>query len=129
MDKELEQFIKGARQIHLLNHEKQEIRARLFAYMEQHLPRQGGAGFFSSLKFYKYSIASTLAFSFIFIAGISMWAERSLPGDLAYSIKVDVIENIRDVLAIGAEGDLSWHVTEAERRMAEADQLATQGGY
>ncbi|MEK7582538.1 MAG: hypothetical protein AAB452_01610 [Patescibacteria group bacterium] len=128
MDKELEQFVEVARQIHLTDHEKQKVRAHLFAYMEQH-PQATATGFFSRLTFYKYSMAGTLAFSLIFIIGISLWAERSLPGDLAYPIKVDVTEKIRDVLAISAEGDLSWHAAEAERRMAEADQLAARGGY
>ncbi len=127
MDKELQQFTENFRHIVLKVEEKQRVRHHLFAYMEKN-PRPVSPGFFSSLTFYKYAIGGTMAFGLMLMAGLSFWAEQSLPGDIAYPIKIEVNESIREAIAVSEEAELSWDITEAERRMEEADQLASREG-
>ena len=59
--------------------------------------------------------------------GTAYAAESAVPGDLLYSVKVNVNEPVRATLAVSPEGRASWHREAAERRMKEAQILAARG--
>ena len=59
--------------------------------------------------------------------GVASAAEAALPGSSLYTVKVDIIEPIRDVLAVSAESQATWQAAKAERRIQEASTLALEG--
>ncbi|MDB5259091.1 MAG: hypothetical protein JWO73_299 [Candidatus Taylorbacteria bacterium] len=66
----------------------------------------------------------------LFVAGsvgTSYAAERAVPGDALYPVKIHVNESLRGVLSIKKEAKIEWEAEKAERRLAEARVLASQG--
>lgn len=59
--------------------------------------------------------------------GIAYAAERALPGDTLYPIKVAVVEPVRVALAASPEASAALQMTFAERRVDEAATLASEG--
>lgn len=59
--------------------------------------------------------------------GFSAAAERSLPGDSLYPVKVELNENVRAWAAVSAEAEASLQTKLAERRLEEAEKLAVEG--
>lgn len=57
-------------------------------------------------------------------ASASVAAEGSLPGDLLYSVKVGLTEEVRGALTFGTEADARWEARVAERRLEEAAKLS-----
>lgn len=60
-------------------------------------------------------------------AGVSSAAERAIPGDALYPIKVYFNENLRGTLAVSAEKKAGWETKLLERRLQEAAALSAQG--
>lgn len=58
--------------------------------------------------------------------GTSAAAETSLPGDLLYTVKINVNENIRSMLAVSAESQARWDTRRVEKRVEEAEKLAEE---
>ena len=54
-------------------------------------------------------------------------AESALPGELLYSIKVHVTEEVRSTLATSPKAKADWEMSRAERRLEEAAILALSG--
>lgn len=59
--------------------------------------------------------------------GTSFMAERSVPGDALYVVKTSVNEEVRGMLAVGAEADAKWEAELAARRLDEAAKLDASG--
>ncbi|MHB8660575.1 MAG: DUF5667 domain-containing protein [Minisyncoccota bacterium] len=59
--------------------------------------------------------------------GIAFAAERTLPGDVLYPVKVSVIEPLRIALAASPEAKASLQMAFAQRRIDEAAELASEG--
>lgn len=59
--------------------------------------------------------------------GVSFAAEGALPGDLLYPVKTSINEEVRSTLAISAESKAELHAKFAERRLEEAERLASSG--
>lgn len=60
------------------------------------------------------------------MGGTSALAERALPGDLLYPVKISVNERVLDLLAVSANAQAQTDGNIAMRRLQEAEQLATQ---
>lgn len=63
----------------------------------------------------------------LLLGGASVAAERALPGNFLYPVKIDVNEKVVDWLAVGAHADAAWQARLAERRLEEAEKLASEG--
>jgi Domain of unknown function (DUF5667) len=135
-----EQFKKKAQGISLTAAEKDALRGRLSAYLEYHplpvsiqksKPRRG----ISALRepFIEWALPSRyyrslVAGCFILtIVGVPLLAERSIPGDLLYAMKVGVNEEVRASLASSGYEKVAWETKRLERRIAEARLLAKEG--
>lgn len=59
--------------------------------------------------------------------GVSYAAEAALPGDVLYPVKVSINEEVRAVAAVSNEDKAKWETERAERRLAEAEALASKG--
>ncbi|MBI4134525.1 MAG: hypothetical protein HY471_00235 [Candidatus Sungbacteria bacterium] len=55
--------------------------------------------------------------------GTSAAAEKALPGDILYPVKVGINEEVRAAFAVSAEAKTDWESRRAERRLEEAAKL------
>lgn len=60
-------------------------------------------------------------------AGTAYASQDALPGDALYSIKVNVVEQIKGALVFGAEAKTEAEINRAAQRLQEVDQLAVSG--
>lgn len=59
-------------------------------------------------------------------SGITFGAERALPGDTLYPVKVHFNEQVRGFAAVTSEAKAAWEVRVAGRRLEEAERLAAE---
>lgn len=135
----LEDIFKSAREkIFLSADERRELREHLKAYalfhpvrnrpMERLYYRQGS--YFYSLQVFlrKRIMPIILILALMFGGGgVSYAAENALPGDALYQIKVNVNEEVRDLVSITPEAKADWESRLVERRLEEAEQLVAGG--
>lgn len=111
------------------------MRERLVTYME-HKPLRidmqekasavtGGFGF----SFFRaHHLSGALIIALVTSTfGMTFAAADALPGDLLYSVKVDVNEEVLGAMLTSEERKLDWERERAERRLEEASQLAVEG--
>lgn len=55
--------------------------------------------------------------------GTGVVAEKALPGDILYPVKIHVNENIESALAVTAQGDAEVAIKQATRRLEEVEKL------
>ncbi len=141
MKKFSEKFYKQSTSIKLKTDERRELRERLLSYMEYHpLPahmRQPVAAktnmtdkvlsplssLFLNATFIRAGV-STLA---LFLVIIPFVAEKSLPGDVLYPVKIQFNEEVRSSLSFSSYAKVEWETERLERRISEARLLASEG--
>jgi len=142
-----EQLHKQSQTVKLKKSEQADLRARVVSYMEYHpLPAsmkvakvQG-----SSIKnaartqiltdtFGQFMIPYQLLFKIGGVAAafvlvfVPFMAERTVPGDTLYAVKVQFNEEVRSTLTWGSYEKVEWETTRLNRRIAEARLLADEG--
>lgn len=137
-----EQLKKQANSVKLRAADRRELRERLVAYMEYHpLPAQAqpkphARRQTTALPTEPFSVVQipfgaiarwTGAFSVIILVLIPVWAERAVPGDTLYPIKVRFNEELRSTLTFTPAQKIEWETTRLNRRIAEARLLASEG--
>lgn len=122
--------------IRLKANEKRELRARLLSYMEYHplpTPLQGIRKRPRALKHYFALISGWHVRAFVgfatllIVAGVPAIAERAVPGDVLYPVKVRINEEVLSQLSMGSYEKMEWEARRVERRIAEARLLAKEG--
>lgn len=122
--------------------EQRELRERVVAYMEYHpLPAEmkvvakttkdrvtGSAEAYQMVKipfhvFFKYG---TIAAALVLVL-VPFMAERAVPGDALYTIKVQFNEEVRSTLTFDSFQKVEWETERLNRRIAEARLLASEG--
>ena len=133
------QFNKQAQSIRLSTAERRELRERLVSYMEYHpMPKRANAtpksvaGVISEpYKVFKinYTYLSSFAgvFAMLTLVAVPVIAEKALPGDVLYPVKVQFNEELRSTLSFSPYAKVEWETTRLERRLAEARLLADEG--
>ena len=77
------------------------------------------------LSFFKpMPILITLAL--LFSGGVAFGAEKSLPGDTLYPVKVHFNEQVRGFVTFTPEAKATWEARVANRRLEEAERLAAE---
>ncbi len=136
-----EQFNKKANSIRMTAPEKDELRERLVSYMEYHplstktkLKQEivsEASLTDSSLRIVKVSKMRLFQWSgammVIFTLVIPYVAERAVPGDALYAVKVNFNEEVRSTLALSPYEKIAWETERLNRRIAEARVLADEG--
>jgi hypothetical protein len=72
-------------------------------------------------------ILSFVAVFLVLFSGVSYAAEGALPGDVLYSVKVDVNEELRSLFNFSPEAELAWEKEKIERRVSELEALEEEG--
>jgi hypothetical protein len=137
-----EQFKKQAETISMRASERNALRERLMSYMEYHpLPKEvagkktSGAAReaivsepFFAIKLNAFHVRSFAGvFAVFLIVGVPFVAERSMPGDVLYPVKVEFNEELRSSLALSPYAKVAWETQRLERRLSEARLLASEG--
>lgn len=140
-----EQLHKQAQTVKLKKSEQADLRERIVSYMEYHpLPaamkaqkvsaskKAAGSTIFTDT-FAQYAIPYQMLFKFGSVAAvfvlifIPFMAERSVPGDTLYAVKVQFNEELQGNLAWGSYEKVEWETALLNRRIAEARLLADEG--
>jgi hypothetical protein len=140
-----EQLHKQSQTVKLKKSEQADLRERLVSYMEYHpLPAAMKAADISNTKkaprsavlteaFAQYAIPYQALFKFGSVAAVFVllvvpfMAERTVPGDTLYAVKVQFNEEVRSTLTWGSYEKVEWETTRLNRRIAEARLLADEG--
>lgn len=140
-----EQFNKKASGIKLRANERRELRDRIVSYMEYHpLPAELRQAVdtkakkvsefaptsepFTTFSFDFGMIRNVVGlFAIILVIGVPVIAERSMPGDVLYPVKVQFNEEVRGTLALSPYAQVEWETERLERRLTEARLLASEG--
>ena len=138
-----QQLKKQAETVRMRASEKNSLRERVVSYMEYHpLPKEMAVPRktketstpvlisepFKVLRFNTvYTRGFAGVFALLFIVGVPFVAERSLPGDILYPVKVQFNEEVRSSLALSPYAKVAWETERLERRVAEARILALAG--
>ena len=133
-----EQLNKKANSIRLKTAEKRDLRERLVSYMEYHpLPKNmkqevdKSISIGESVRTVHVSGLRLLQWSGVMVAIFTLVvpyaAERAVPGDPLYAVKVHLNEEVRSTLARSSHEKIVWETELLNRRIAEARLLASEG--
>ncbi len=128
-DDNLKKFFHNAQTVTLSKDEKEGILHVVLSEMESHPFEEKKKGLFLwETFFYKHTLTSALVV-FLFLGGTTTTlAEKAFPGDLLYSVKTKVNEEILGFFARGSLGKAEWHIELAERRLRDALYLSNEPG-
>jgi|GEM_PF-5713972 len=129
-DNFIEKILTRGKEVQLSVSEKNEMRKALLNMMSQvplaasvAAPRHSYS--FRSLWMIRMPI--TIALVLALSAGTSFAAQRAIPGDILYPVKVGVNEKVETLLAVSPKGSASVGVKHALTRLEEAVKLAENG--
>jgi hypothetical protein len=138
-----QQFKKQAESIRMRASERADLRERLVTYMEYHPVSPSLAqknheksehvevsvfAPFKAIVFNKIYFRSFMGvFSVFLILGVPFVAEKSVPGDMLYPVKIQFNEELRSTLSLSPYAKVEWETTRLERRISEARLLASEG--
>ncbi|HMO82656.1 MAG TPA: hypothetical protein PKA42_00675 [Candidatus Paceibacterota bacterium] len=133
-----QQFNNKAKDITLSAAEKRELRERVVSYMEYHpLPNvskretamvSGQEEHFILFNFNKWRILRwSGSMALLLVISTSYLAEKAVPGDVLYSVKVGFNEELRSTMVRGSYEKVVWETERLNRRIAEARLLADEG--
>lgn len=134
-----EQLHTKAKSVKLQASERNELRERVVSYMEYHpLPKEmrEAKSIVSPLqteafKMVRIPFAQLLRMSaaaaVLILVIVPVMAERAVPGDGLYAVKVRFNEEVRSTLATTPYEKIEWETERLNRRIAEARLLANEG--
>lgn len=138
-----EQLYKKSQSLKLKKSEQADLRDRIVSYMEYHpLPADMKAApakkkAVTSPVMTEVFALYQIPFNILFKAGgvlavfvliiVPFMAERTVPGDTLYAVKVQFNEEVRSTLTWGSYEKVEWETERLNRRIAEARLLADEG--
>lgn len=129
-----EQFIKKAKSINLSRDEKAVARQSVLNLISNNSVRtetEPRLSNWSTMFNYKLNYVSImtilLIITLMFGGGIGLAAEKALPGDSLYPVKIGFNEEVRGWLSISEEAKANWEVERVQKRLEEAELMASQG--
>ena len=139
MKKFSEQLQKKTETVKLRAAERRELKERLVSYMEYHplpatlkktvsvkSPTFNDSFKMVSLPFASFFKTSAVA-AVILVLVVPLFAERAIPGDTLYAVKVQFNEELRSTLTFDTYQKVAWETERLNRRISEARLLASEG--
>jgi tetratricopeptide (TPR) repeat protein len=137
MSKEIKNIFNKAKQVGLTSSEREEMRSSVLLYMSENPVRNAGLrrlidwesikSLLQPITFKLRPMHVALIIALLFSGGATVAAERALPGDILYPVKVNVNEEVRSLVSVSNEAQANWDARRAERRLEEAEKLADSG--
>ena len=108
------------------------VRDRLIAYADLHaiqgtLPKRSPFSFLDVLPLRVLQGGFAVLLVAVSMGGIAYASNDAMPGERLYAVKTGVIEPLESALLYDAQTRATWNAILAERRLAEAAALATEG--
>ncbi len=135
-----EEFHKKALSVKLKAAERDALRERVLSYMEYHplqvpgkrtISKTERALFAEPYRTVSFSWRQIFSYSGMAVAVclviVSHSAERAIPGDTLYPVKVKFNEEVRSSLILSPYKKVTWETERLNRRIAEARVLASEG--
>ncbi|HEY4477634.1 MAG TPA: DUF5667 domain-containing protein [Candidatus Paceibacterota bacterium] len=125
MKKTFEELVRHAKGIRLNASEKTSAKEALVSFMESHPFESRSA----PSRFIVYARRTLAAFgaSALLVGTVSYAAEKSLPGDTLYPIKVNINERVVTLATLSPEKSAAWQSRIISRRLEEAESLTSNG--
>jgi hypothetical protein len=124
-EEKIQKEIKGINNIRLSKNQKETMREAVLLHVKNNPVVK--KEMIESFWFFKANFVYKLAVILIVITGtVSFASERSLPGDMLYSVKI-AGENIREALILNEEAKIDYKVIQVARRLEEAEKLSIAG--
>jgi len=129
---------KATTSVRLDSAEQRELRERVLSYMEYH-PLSAGVRatqreqIVSNESFVRLQIPfagmfrTSMVVAVLAVLVVPFIAERSVPGDALYAVKVQFNEEVRSTLTFDSYQKVEWETERLNRRIAEARLLASEG--
>lgn len=142
MKKFSEQFYNKATTVKLQAAERAELKSRVVSYMEYHpLPKATVESYATASRvkllqtdaFQSIQIPASLLFrasavlTMALLIVVPVLAEKTVPGDTLYAVKVSFNEEVRSTLTFTPYQKIEWETERLNRRVAEAKLLANEG--
>lgn len=129
-DNFIEKALARGRDVHLSVSEKEQVRKALLNTMEGKIQpmapsRERRSYVFTSMWMVRMPV--TIAIVLALSAGTSFAAHQTIPGDILYPVKIGVNEKVEILLAVSSKRVASVTSRHALTRLAEAEQLASEG--
>jgi hypothetical protein len=134
MSEQFEKIFEQARKISLRPDERARMREQILHFIKTHpvkspeveaFPQQRLA--FSFLSFMRKPVPIVLAGVLILGGSLSAAAEKSLPGDTLYPVKLQVNEGVQEALTFSPQSSADLQMALAQKRLDEAEQLSAEG--
>jgi hypothetical protein len=117
-----------SQKVSMRDHEKTAIRARLLSLKQKQIYPKSDASPFLNLYSFAWKHGASLAFVavFFFSGGLSVVADKSLPGSFLYPLKTDINEQVLGWFAVTPQSKEELSIKLAERRLEEAELIANE---
>lgn len=129
---QLKKIFEKAQGVRLSDSEKKSMRASLQAHMQAEALRPKSSipspWVMGRFVVFIHKPVAVVLIAFLVLSGTTAYAaEGALPGDALYTVKVDVVEEVRAALTVTDKEKMRWDAQRAERRLEEAATLAAAG--
>lgn len=135
-----QQFYTKASSVKLQAAEARELRARVVSYMEYHPVAHAVEKKAATKKLMpimspyrvvtiptRFLVRLSGAVAVFLLIIVPLWAERAIPGDNLYAVKVRFNEEVRSTLILNPYEKIEWETERLNRRISEAKLLASEG--
>jgi Domain of unknown function (DUF5667) len=136
-----EQFNKQARLCTLTPEERAHLRERITTYMEYHprstpaviqtvetISSEAGRELFYQFNIpWRFIVKGVTGVMLVVLVVVPLLAERTVPGDALYALKIGVNEEVRSTLSFTPTDRVVWETARLNRRIAEAQLLESKG--
>ncbi len=136
-DREKKNIFDAAVSVTLTEKERAVLRRAVSAYVLEHPKRfederePEHRAWLVSWSVLSRPLPAALLATFLVSAGtsISFAAERSLPGDTLWPVKVSINENVRLAVAFSPEAKAAWEAKRVLRRLEEAEEMVREASF
>ncbi len=128
LENKLEQKLQPWKSVTLSEEEKERMKTFLSSYIDLKPAKEKPvkSKWFADAPLFFRIAAPAFALAIFFVSGGAVMAEKSLPGDSLYALKT-TFEDVRGRLIVSPESKIRWNTARVERRLAEAQSLASNG--
>lgn len=130
MEKAIEKIVHRAKQVSLSTKERELLRENVFSFMKEHpisskaSPRPVPSMYSFEFFVRRHSVFATFAILFFLSGSTSVFADKSLPGDVLYPLKTSVNEKVLGWFATSPDSHAEWQLSLADRRLQEMHELS-----
>lgn len=121
MTNDTEQFMKHIQEIRMAPDETQAMRRNLEAYARAHPVRSGWSGILL-----RHAFSYALAAAVLLAGGTSVLAQRSLPGDTLYPLKIAINDRVSVAVAGDEDARLEKELEQMSRDLSDEELVADE---